>query len=268
MTQIDKYNKNNNFCHYKFQQKWSGASLTFSPNLDKILVRYASRQIFRHSSVARFKVVFMNDLTKDYDIGNGEELQICTFSSGGASLIYIRDNTIFYVSPSNITNSASVQISPPGVPGVIYYGIPDWVYEEEVLGSDAAAWASPDGKNLAYASFDDTDVETFTYELYADYNGNFLQYPKEEKLKYPKVGTNNPLLGLTIQNVENVSQSPYQLKNASRHFGNDHILGTVFWITDTKLGVIWTNRRQNHGILVSYSPPYSDYEVVRLINCY
>ena len=35
--------------------------------------------------------------------------------------------------------------------------------------------------------------------------------------------------------------------------GADHILGTVFWISDTKSGAIWLNRRQNYSIIVSYS---------------
>lgn len=205
--------------------------------------------------------MFFNDLDKAYNIDNGNEVQICTFSTRGDSLIYIRNNTIFYVSPENIVNETFEQISPDGVPGVIYYGIPDWVYEEEVLGSDAAAWFSPDGKYLAYASFNDTEVETFTYEIYGDGKGEY-QYPEEVHLKYPKVGTKNPTLGLTIQDVSNLANSPIHLNNASAEFGFDHVLGTVFWISDTKLGAIWTNRRQNQGIFVTYSPPYPQYEVV------
>lgn len=225
------------------------------------MVRYQARSIFRHSTVARFAVVLLNDLDKVYNIDGGNEVQICTFSTNGDSLIYIRSNTIFYVSPSDLLAEKSIQISPNGEPGVIYHGIPDWVYEEEVLGSDAAAWISHDGKYLAYASFDDTDVETFTYEIYGDGKGDY-QYPEEVHLKYPKVGSKNPKLGLTIQDVETPTIDPIILKNASSEYGNDHILGSVFWISNTKLGVIWTNRRQNHATIVSYSPSNPDYEVV------
>lgn len=130
------------------------------------------------------------------------------------------------------------------------------------MGSDAAAWISPDGRYLAYASFDDTHVDTFTYEIYGDGKGEY-QYPEEVHLKYPKVGRNNPTLGLTIQDVIDPSQPSIKLNNASADFGNDHILGTVFWITDTKLGAIWTNRRQNHGIFVTYTPPNPQYQIVR-----
>lgn len=205
--------------------------------------------------------MLFSDLSKAYDIDSGNEVQICTFSTNGDSLIYIRNNTIFYVSPLAILDETSIQISPNGEPGVIYHGIPDWVYEEEVLGSDAAAWISKDGKYLAYASFDDTEVETFTYEIYGDGKGDY-QYPEEVHLKYPKVGTKNPTLGLTIRDVENLSNPPIILNNASLEYDVDHILGSVFWMTNTKLGVIWTNRRQNHGIFVSYSPPNPEYEVV------
>jgi len=33
----------------------------------------------------------------------------------------------------------------------------------------------------------------------------------------------------------------------------DHILGTVFWISNRKFGAIWLNRRQNEGVIVSYT---------------
>jgi len=40
----------------------------------------------------------------------------------------------------------------------IYNGIPDWVYEEEVLDTNKALHASPDGKFLAFAQFNDSMV--------------------------------------------------------------------------------------------------------------
>lgn len=88
-----------------------------------VLVRYEARSIFRHSTVAKFAVALLSNLENAYDIDEGNELQICTWR--GDSLIFIRNNTIFYVSRSNITAGAALQISPDGEPGVIYHGIPD-----------------------------------------------------------------------------------------------------------------------------------------------
>lgn len=112
---------------------------------------------------------------------------MCKFSPNGLFLIYIKNNTVYSLTDAQIkANLTGTLRSPKGEPGVFYYGIPDWVYEEEVLGSDAAAWFSPNGNYLAIASFDDRDVEEFTYELYGNGKGEY-QYPKEVKLRYPKV---------------------------------------------------------------------------------
>jgi dipeptidyl-peptidase 4 len=64
----------------------------------------------------------------------------------------------------------------------IYNGIPDWVYEEEVLSTDAATWFSPNGNHFAFAQFNDTKVKEAVYDVYGD-----KQYPEEVHLRYPKV---------------------------------------------------------------------------------
>lgn len=33
------------------------------------------------------------------------------------------------------------------------FGIPDWLYEEEILSKDQAVWWSPNGHSFAYAKF-------------------------------------------------------------------------------------------------------------------
>ncbi|KAG5675085.1 hypothetical protein PVAND_005017 [Polypedilum vanderplanki] len=233
-----------------FSARWSGASLTLSPGRTKVLVRYAQRSIFRHSTVAKFSVVFMDNLEVEYKISDGDEIQLCKFSPNDDGLIYIKQNTIYHATDEQIKAGRYSVQSPPGEDGVLYFGIPDWVYEEEVLGSDAAAWFSKDGKYLAYAFFDDTNVKDFMYELYGD-GKNEYQYPKEVHLRYPKVGEANPRVSLLVNDLTDSFGTPFSL-NYPEKVTTDHILGTVFWITDTKLGAIWLNRRQNYGVFVSY----------------
>ena len=51
----------------------------------------------------------------------------------------------------------------------IYNGIPDWVYEEEVLGTNTAMHTSPDGQFMLYAQFNDSQVTfklSFAYLYY------------------------------------------------------------------------------------------------------
>ena len=58
---------------------------------------------------------------------------------------------------------------------------------EEVLGSGSALWFSPDGKVLAYASFDDTDVSTESFVEYGNPGDLNDQYSHTHNIKYPKV---------------------------------------------------------------------------------
>lgn len=164
-------------------QDLKGATFRVSGDLKKVLVRYDNRQIFRHSTVSKFTIVFLDFVEPSLKIADGGEVQIAFFSPNGNGLAYIQDNDIYYLdfdfsgNPKRVTSN--------GVPGVIYNGIPDWVYEEEVLGTDAATWFSPNGKKMAFIQFDDTNVREAVYDLYGDSDTD--QYPKEVHLRYPKV---------------------------------------------------------------------------------
>lgn len=69
----------------------------------------------------------------------------------------------------------------------IYNGIPDWIYEEEILAVGTAFWWSPDGTKLAFAQFNDMDVDFQEYPWYGDIVDLDSQYLDRVKIKYPKV---------------------------------------------------------------------------------
>jgi dipeptidyl-peptidase-4 len=167
---------------YISAQSWSGPSFRFSADLTRILVRYSDRQIFRHSTVAKYSIIYPSTDRPEYKIAAAGEIQIAFFSPNGNGLSYIQDNNIYYIDFE--TDELPKVITGDGVPGVIYNGIPDWVYEEEVLGTDAASWFSPNGKNLAFIRFDDREVREAVYDLYGEGD---QQYPEEVHLRYPKV---------------------------------------------------------------------------------
>ena len=56
------------------------------------------------------------------------------------------------------------QLTDSGEPGSLYNGVADWLYEEEILGTDTALW--PHAASLAFLSFNDTEVEPGTCTLY------------------------------------------------------------------------------------------------------
>lgn len=107
-------------------------SYRFSPDLTKILVRYSTRAIFRHSTVSKFSVIKFPEINEpEFKIADGGEIQIAFFAPSGDGLAYIEKNNIFY---KNLDDGSELSkpITGDGIEGVVYNGIPDWVYEEEV----------------------------------------------------------------------------------------------------------------------------------------
>ena len=82
----------------------------------------------------------------------------------------------------------------------ILNGIPDWVYEEEMLSSRSATWWSPNGDNVVFLKFDTSMEENVEYDYYGpstDQRGradDFVvknkddQYPHKETIPYSKPG--------------------------------------------------------------------------------
>jgi hypothetical protein len=68
---------------------------------------------------------------------------------------------------------------------VILNGIPDWLYEEEILSKNNAIWFSPNGSRLCFASFDDSLVDVVSFPFY----GSTEEVVKGGlyRIRYPKV---------------------------------------------------------------------------------
>ncbi|XP_065080121.1 venom dipeptidyl peptidase 4 [Ochlerotatus camptorhynchus] len=221
---------------------WPGASVQFiKPDLNKALIRYATRTVFRHSTLSKYVVLDIST-GNTYDVANKEEVSVCIVSPNGQSLAYVKNNNVHY--RSELLSTDEELLTEDGVAGVIYNGVPDWVYEEEVFGTDATLWFSNDGTHIAMASFNDTKVREFTYHIYGEPDDPNNQYPEEYTLKYPKVNTTNPTVHLRVMDLTVNGRVWHELPAPENIVSEDHILGTVNWI-GSDLGAIWMNRRQN-----------------------
>uniref|UniRef100_A0A182JFB8 Venom dipeptidyl peptidase 4 n=1 Tax=Anopheles atroparvus TaxID=41427 RepID=A0A182JFB8_ANOAO len=220
-----------------------GASVQLiRPDFTKALIRYDVRTIFRHSSLSKY-AIYDTSNSAVYHIANQEEVSICILSPTGQSLAYVKDNNVYY--RASLLEPTETLLTEDGVPGIIYNGIPDWVYEEEVFGTDATLWFSPDGQRLAMASFDDRDVKEFSYHVYGSPNDPDKQYPEELRIRYPKVNTTNPTVHLRVTDLAASNPRWVELPAPVAIVGEDHVLGTVNWASTSVVGAIWTNRRQN-----------------------
>lgn len=59
------------------------------------------------------------------NIGNSELLNFCVWSPNGQDVAFVRSNNVFIHRSSGV----ETQLTDDGVDGVIYNGVPDWVYE-------------------------------------------------------------------------------------------------------------------------------------------
>lgn len=218
---------------------------TLSPDRTQVLIRYDVRNIFRHSIVAKYAILTIDGGTAT-TISNGDEIQVCLWSPTGNSIAFVKNNDVYYI---NAANGIEKRLTFDGVPGVIYNGVPDWVYEEEVFGTDYALWFSPDSTKMAIVSFDDTNVEEFTYHIYGEPGSLANQYPEDVTLRYPKAGTTNPTVQLRVIDLTTFPEDPaipvWSPINAPTEVGADHIIGDIVWRTNNGLLVSWLNRRQN-----------------------
>lgn len=75
------------------------------------------------------KVTFCSEIIDLYVDDKEDRLQSVTWAPKGNALAFVKDNDIYYRPFANA--SQNHRITNTGVFGVVYNGVPDWVYEGE-----------------------------------------------------------------------------------------------------------------------------------------
>jgi len=131
--------------------------------------------------------------------------------------VYIYQNNIYY-KPSVGESSKSIVLN--GQPGIVYNGVPDWLYGERIWKTNRAFWWNPIGTRLCFASFDDSLVDTISFIKYGSYENANNIIPQIVSLKYPKPGRTNPSVSLWISDLTNLSPPKRLYHNHIRGFVN------------------------------------------------
>ncbi|KAI2628512.1 dipeptidyl peptidase IV N-terminal region-domain-containing protein [Hypoxylon sp. NC1633] len=201
------------------------------PDFAKVLFATNYTKQYRHSYFADYSIL---------DVASGElvplvedqvgDIQYAEFAPAGDAIAFVRGNDLFLNK-----NGAISQITNDGSPD-LFNGVPDWVYEEEILGDGSAIWFSPDGEKLAYLSFNETGVGTFTVQYFTDDGEIAPVYPRLLDLRYPKVGTTNPTVSLTILDVASEDKSSVPIDAFP---ADDLVIGEIAWVTSEHSSVIY-----------------------------
>uniref|UniRef100_A0A096LYN6 Fibroblast activation protein, alpha n=1 Tax=Poecilia formosa TaxID=48698 RepID=A0A096LYN6_POEFO len=198
---------------------------------------------FRHSYSASYSIYDMTQSTFVTPASLPRMVQYFSFAPEGNQYAYVSNFNIFL--NSNVT-AEPVQLTHDGKKNEILNGIPDWVYEEEIFASNGAIWWSSTGKFLAFAQFNDTDVQKVEFPWYGS-----EQYPKTVAIPYPKAGSNLTKVKLFVVDTANPTLHS-QLAPPASVAGSDHILCSVTWATDERVAVQWLTRKQNYVVVAIY----------------
>uniref|UniRef100_A0A8C1NM53 Dipeptidyl-peptidase 6b n=1 Tax=Cyprinus carpio TaxID=7962 RepID=A0A8C1NM53_CYPCA len=155
--------------------------------------------------------------------------------------VFIFENNIYYKAQ---VNSPSVRLVSTGSLGVVFNGLADWLYEEEIFQSHIAHWWSPDGLRLAYATINDTLVPKMEIPMFTN-----ALYPSGQEYRYPKAGEENPDIYLSVVSLNGPLHTVRMRKPEDPRIRKDYYITMVKWATSTKLAVNWLNRAQNNSIL-------------------
>ncbi|NXK96412.1 DPP4 peptidase, partial [Formicarius rufipectus] len=227
--------------------KYKASTAILSPDQKFALLRYNYKKLWRHSFTASYYIYDLSNSSVVDDEPVPNNTQYISWSPVGHKLAYVWNNNV-YVKAS--PRAASVQITENGEENKIFNGIPDWVYEEEMFGTNSALWWSPNGNFLAYAAFDDTKVPVIEYSFYSE---DTLQYPKTIRIPYPKAGTTNPTVRFFIVDTTVLSDSrpifPVEIYPPTEIKSGDHYLSAATWVTDERICLQWLRRIQNFSIL-------------------
>ncbi|EMG46503.1 DAP2 Dipeptidyl aminopeptidase B [Candida maltosa Xu316] len=206
-----------------------------SPDLSHVLLKTDVTSLWRHSSVAHYWVlnVDKHHIEPLYD----DKLSTVAWSHDGEKIAFIYNNNLYYKS---LISKEIIQVTTDGS-AELFNGKPDWVYEEEVYGSDSVFWWSPDSKKLAFLRSNNTEVPEFVIPFYAQ--PKHEDYPEIVKIKYPKAGYPNPIVDILTFDLDKKVVHTHNLKSKKIDRQN-RLITEVVWIGES-LKVKTSNRHSD-----------------------
>ncbi|XP_033021870.1 prolyl endopeptidase FAP-like isoform X1 [Lacerta agilis] len=222
-------------------KKVNATNYILSADQNFMLLESNYSKLWRYSYTASYHI---------YDLGNGafvkghelpHGIQYIAWSPVGHKLVYVYQNNIYL---KQGPREPAVQITTNGYWNEIFNGIPDWVYEEEMLAVKYALWWSPNAKNVAYLQFNDTGIPVIEYSYYGE-----DQYPRKIKIPYPKAGAKNPTVRVFVVDATHPEAlGPKEVPAPAVIASSDHYVTWITWVRDNRICVQWLKRIQNFSV--------------------
>ncbi|KAK3329792.1 dipeptidyl peptidase IV N-terminal region-domain-containing protein [Apodospora peruviana] len=214
-----------------------------SRDLQKVLIATDVKKNWRHSSTAIYWILDVKTQKVDPLVPGepGARIQLAQWSPTSDAVVYTKDNNMYlrrvgYEKVTQITTDGGAEV---------FNGVPDWVYEEEVLGADIASWWSDDGKFVAFLRTNETGVPEYPVQYFVSRPSGTQpakgeeSYPEVRMIKYPKAGAHNPIVDLKFYDV--VRGDVFSVDISGGFEDEDRLITAVIWAGE-KVLIKETNR--------------------------
>lgn len=216
---------------------------------------------WRYSSLSK---VWLHNVAAKKTIQIGHNKTASTIAAAEWSkkgyVSFVEDNNLYIIKDPGSPSMSTVAVTNDGAKDN-FNAVPDWVYEEEIFSGDTAHWWSPEGNRVVYLSFNESAVQEFSLPIYnpTEESEHALIYPKYRKIKYPKAGTPNPTVSVSVYDMTTSSKLELTAPRASTiktaatveeqtadlaisSAGKDVLITEVKWVNDHTLMLRETNR--------------------------
>ncbi|KAG6042082.1 hypothetical protein E4U41_006203 [Claviceps citrina] len=239
-----------------------------SPDLKKVLLAINFKKNWRHSFTATYFILDVaSGTTEPLVPGNAAaKVQLANWSPRSDAVSFTMNNNLYI---RRLTGARDVvTITKDGGPEY-FYGIPDWVYEEEVFSGRSATWWSDDGKYLAFLRTNETAVPEYAIEYYVQRPTGKKPaegeeaYPDVRNIKYPKPGAHNPVVDVQYYDVSR--GDVFSVPSPDGFPDDNRIISNVLWSGD-KVLVKESNRVADFLKVILVDPAKREAKTVNSIN--
>ncbi|KAI0125845.1 dipeptidyl peptidase IV N-terminal region-domain-containing protein [Xylariales sp. AK1849] len=214
-----------------------------SPDLKKVLIATDTKRTWRHSFTGVYWILDVDsEKAEPLDPSNpSRRIQLAKWSPQSNAVSYTSNNNLYV---RRLGGNNVVQVTKDGGPEY-FYGIPDWVYEEEVFMADTATWWSGNGDYLAFLRTNETLVPEYPIQYFIERPSGTQPaegeeaYPEVQQIKYPKAGSPNPFVDLLFYDMARGEMFSVEISGG---FAPDDLLITEVVWAGTKVLVKETNR--------------------------
>jgi dipeptidyl aminopeptidase len=218
-----------------------------SKDFKKVLVLSDLKKNWRHSYTGRYWIFDVDTQTAEpLDPAKPKQrVQLASWSPTSDAVVFTRDNNMFI---RKLDSDRIAAITTDGGRD-LFYGVPDWVYEEEVFSGNSATWWSEDGQYVAFLRTDESAVPTFPVQYFISRPSGKKpkvgeeNYPEVRNIKYPKAGAPNPVV--TLQFYDVAKDEVFSVKIDDDFPDDDRLITEIVWAGRSKQVLVRETNRES-----------------------